>query len=364
MLTLLIGILLTGCGLYDKEYSAIEDYPVTAEDTDKASNIIHNYYEMQAAVLNIIHQHQGEGTITFESYEGDVSTDLQNLCWELRTGDAFCVYGVSEIDYELEHIVSLDSANISVTYSRSGEVLDTIRFLSYSTDLSGYIMDAVDNFSSQLIVLINNCSLDQDGIADMVRSVYEENPTIALAAPVVTVDMYSGNGMQRLFDIEFSYGDEISDLQFKKETVLQKVTSIAEQSLNEDDAASVMNVIQVISSQCRYQDDFVGNSLYSCLITCEANSQGLALSLLSICKQMDIPCETVNGYLNQKEHWWNIVQIDGDYYHIDLARCIEEGIETGAFHTDVEMWKEYRWDTSKHPECVGKLTYRDLTESV
>ncbi len=359
----LVFSLLSGCGLYDKEYSVVEQYPVAVNDSDRDSSTVHNYYEMEAAILDLVHQRQEQGSIVFENYEGDISSDLKNVCWGLRTRDAFCVYCVSGIQYEMNHIVSHEGADLSISYSRSSEEMEHIRTISFSTELTDYVEQAIDSFVDRLVVLIKNCSLDEDGIRELVASAYEDNPVIAIAAPMTQVKMYSGSGLQRLVEVEFSYGDDIQDLQNKKKEMAEKIGDITEQSSDDFTEKTLLKAVNMITSQCRYQDEYIGNSVYSCLVTKEANSQGLALTLKSICNAMDIPCETVNGFYNQKEHYWNIVQIGNDYYHIDLSRCILQGTESGFLRSDEEMWNEYRWDTSAYSRCSGPLTYQDVVNS-
>ena len=359
----LVFSLLSGCGLYDKEYSVVEQYPVAVNDSDRDSSTVHNYYEMEAAILDLVHQRQEKGSIVFENYEGDISSDLKNVCWGLRTRDAFCVYCVSGIQYEMNHIVSHEGADLSISYSRSSEEMEHIRTISFSTELTDYVEQAIDSFVDRLVVLIKNCSLDEDGIRELVASAYEDNPVIAIAAPMTQVKMYSGSGLQRLVEVEFSYGDDIQDLQNKKKEMAEKIGDITEQSSDDFTEKTLLKAVNMITSQCRYRDEYIGNSVYSCLVTKEANSQGLALTLKSVCNAMDIPCETVNGFYNQKEHYWNIVQIGNDYYHIDLSRCILQGTESGFLRSDEEMWNEYRWDTSAYSRCSGPLTYQDVVNS-
>lgn len=359
----LVFSLLSGCGLYDKEYSVVEQYPVAVNDSDRDSSTVHNYYEMEAAILDLVHQRQEQGSIVFENYEGDISSDLKNVCWGLRTRDAFCVYCVSGIQYEMNHIVSHEGADLSISYSRSSEEMEHIRTISFSTELTDYVEQAIDSFVDRLVVLIKNCSLDEDGIRELVASAYEDNPVIAIAAPMTQVKMYSGSGLQRLVEVEFSYGDDIQDLQNKKKEMAEKIGDITEQSSDDFTEKTLLKAVNMITSQCRYRDEYIGNSVYSCLVTKEANSQGLALTLKSVCNAMDIPCETVNGFYIQKEHYWNIVQIGNDYYHIDLSRCILQGTESGFLRSDEEMWNEYRWDTSAYSRCSGPLTYQDVVNS-
>jgi len=359
----LVFSLLSGCGLYDKEYSVVEQYPAAVNDKDKDSSTVHNYYEMEEAILNLVHQRMEKGSIVFDNYEGDISSDLKNVCWSLRTRDAFCVYCVSGIQYEMNHIVSQDGADLSISYSRSKEEMEQIKTISFSTDLTSYAEQAIDSFTERLVVLIKNCSLDEDGIRELVDSAYEDNPVIALASPMTQVKMYSGSGLQRLVEVDFSYGDNPQDLTQKKAEVVQKINEIAEKASDDVTEKALLNIANMIISRCRYQDELVGNSVYSCLVLKEANSQGLALALRSICNAMEIPCETVDGFYNQKEHYWNIVQIGDDHYHIDLSRCILKGMDSGFLRSDEEMWNEYRWDTSAYSKCNGSLTYKDVAKS-
>ena len=364
LLSLVLAVsLLSGCGLYDKEYSVVEQYPVAVNDSNKDSSTVHNFFEMEAAILNLVHQRQEQGSIVFDNYEGDISTDLKNACWGLRTRDAFCVYCVSGIQYEMNHIVSHEGADLTISYTRSPEEMEQIKTISFSTDLTSYAEHAIDSYVDRLVVLIKNCSLDEDGIRELVDSAYEENPVIALAAPMIQVKMFSGSGLQRLVEVEFSYGDDTQDLQQKKQEVIDKIGEITEQSADDFTEKSLLKAVNMITSQCQYRDEYVGNSVYSCLVTKEANSQGLALTLKSICNAMDIPCETVNGFYNQKEHYWNIVQIGSDYYHIDLSQCIQQGTESGFLRSDEEMWNDHRWDTSAYSRCSGPLTYQEVVKN-
>ncbi|MDD4503249.1 MAG: transglutaminase domain-containing protein [Clostridiaceae bacterium] len=69
--------------------------------------------------------------------------------------------------------------------------------------------------------------------------------------------------------------------------------------------------------------------------------------------------------LNDVDHAWNIVRIDGEYYHVDATwnDVSEErdSIEMVYHHfnlNDEEMQKTHIWDRSKYPPCSGtKFNY-------
>ena len=60
---------------------------------------------------------------------------------------------------------------------------------------------------------------------------------------------------------------------------------------------------------------------------------------------------TVTGLRNGETYTWNIVSYDGQYRHVDLARCVlEDGVL--RFRTDLEMM-EYYWNQTEFPACVS-----------
>lgn len=60
-------------------------------------------------------------------------------------------------------------------------------------------------------------------------------------------------------------------------------------------------------------------SAYDALVSHQTVCTGYALLFQKFMDQMGIPCYYANGTLNGVGHAWNIVQIDGQWYHIDCT---------------------------------------------
>ena len=54
---------------------------------------------------------------------------------------------------------------------------------------------------------------------------------------------------------------------------------------------------------------------YGALVNCDAVCQGYSLAFKLLCDRAGITC----GYAVTKEHMWNIVELDGSYYHVDVT---------------------------------------------
>jgi len=360
LLALSMVFLLCACGMFDKDYSVVADYNISDDTVEEGTSNVHNYYELEQAVLALVDGHEEQGVLKFESYDGDISTDLESVAWELRKGDALCAYCVRNIAYELRHIVSYDEATISISYSRTAEDVANIVRVAYSTDMGEYLESAIDSFTNKLVLLVNNSALDEDGVGELALSTYEEDPLIAVNVPKTTVKMYSGDGSQRLFEIYFSYNDDTDSLHEKKSELGQRVSEIAEQVRTDSTASTLLDLSNYLAAASIYDERLEKSSAYDVLFGEESDSYGFALALKAICNQLDVDCEVVYGYLNQADHWWNIVRIEDDYYHIDITKCSSEGTAAGFLLSDEEMWTSYRWDTSKYSECNGPLTYAEV----
>lgn len=101
---------------------------------------------------------------------------------------------------------------------------------------------------------------------------------------------------------------------------------------------------------------------YGCLVLGVAVCEGYAQAMKLLCDLAGIECIIVKGYSDitgkHIEHAWNIVKIEGDYYHVDVTNddpVSADGTDTlshAYFNlTDSEMKPGFDWDTTKYPAC-------------
>ena len=102
------------------------------------------------------------------------------------------------------------------------------------------------------------------------------------------------------------------------------------------------------------------NTAYSALVQKSANSEGIAFAYVELCRQLGVDCRIVYGQLDWHEHCWNIIKLDGSYYHVDVSAAGAKGIEASFLKNDEGFWGLYRWDVASYPKCAGELEYSDL----
>lgn len=105
------------------------------------------------------------------------------------------------------------------------------------------------------------------------------------------------------------------------------------------------------------------NHAYGALINGKAQCSGYSRAMVMLCAKAGIEClYVVHKNSSESGHKWNMIKIDGQYYHIDLQYIDMDdsgGMDPVVLH-DITWWlwgdsnmdKEvYKWDTKKYPKC-------------
>ena len=364
ILTAAALLLLCGCGsVFEREYVYEGNYSPAPQnagrDADKIT--VTSFAELRQALLDLALAGKAESTILFDqTYEGDATEDLASACWQVRTQDALCAYCVENIAYDLTHIVTYYEAKISITYSDMAKEVGDIVRLQYSTGVEEIIKTAIENGAVKLVVLIQRGTYSAEAMELLVSRVYNEDPGIAPREPTANVNLFSGTGTQRLYEISIRYGMTAQELETRR-AELASIEPFVDMNTDElDEANSALAACEYLVANCRYTEESQYGSIYSALVQGQATSRGMALAYVKLCGSLGLNCQIVNGQYNWQDHYWNIVEIDGSYYHVDPAACVQYGLETGFLLRDESMWGLYRWNVASYPACDGELTYWKL----
>ena len=361
VLSALLALALLGaCGsVFDKEYVQIEDYVPTVQDSTQTGErvTVHNFSGLKQTIRSLVSNGESDGSIIFDAdYDGDATEDMASACWQVRTQDALCAYCVDNISYELTKIVTYYEAKVHVRYAASVENAANIVKLPYSTGVEQLIKTALDEGQTKLVVLINRSSFSAEDMEGTVARVYRENPVTAPKAPTVSVNVYSGANMQCLYEINLRYGMPMDELAAKKK-LLAAFAPFADVNTDElDEGERALMAYEYLLAHCDITGEGQGGSIYSALIERSSDSEGAALAYVELCRQLGVDCRIVYGQRSWQDHCWNIVRVNGEYYHVD-AGLTDASVENNFLKPDQSFWENYRWDVASYPACTGSLTY-------
>ena len=92
-----------------------------------------------------------------------------------------------------------------------------------------------------------------------------------------------------------------------------------------------------------------GNTAYDLFHAGAADSEGLALAYAALCQLMELPCQAAGGELEGEPRFWNVVQTQEGWRHLDLSAEHPEG---PALYTDAQLAElGYAWEEGGLPAC-------------
>ena len=103
-----------------------------------------------------------------------------------------------------------------------------------------------------------------------------------------------------------------------------------------------------------YQEGTSRTPVYSALCQGIADSKSMAQSWQLLCDEAGLTCQTVSGMRGSESYYWNIMQLDGGYCHVDILRDLLGG-GTLRLRYDEDMTGEYYWDQPQMPACPAPV---------
>ena len=354
---------LCGCGLMSsEEYVVVGDYtpPAPVSDTGEGRITVTDLDGLRLALLDLVYDGVRESSIAFDAdYEGEISEDMASACWQVRTQDALCAYCVENISYDLTKIVNYTEARISIRYSDAVCAPAEVLRRTYSSGMDDLVRKMMTKGDTRLAVLINSSYTSGEGMEELVRKAYRNKPILSPCAPEISVMMLSGSGMQRLYEIDLDYGMDEGERQRRLEELHALSPFEGMETTGLDEAHRALAAALWLSEHCVYDPD--GNSdLYSALIRGCADEEGMAFAFVHLCTLLGLDCRMVYGQRSWEDYCWNIVNVDGDYYHVDPAVCAAGDLDGGFLVRDELMWEDCRWDVTAYPPCTGELSWYAL----
>lgn len=349
LLGLLLLLPLGGCSLLlDRDY-VTESVHNQFSDEEAGSDVLgaETYQGLVSAVLHLISQGQETGVIRLYNYTGAAESDLDAACLEVTQKDPMGVYAVEYIQYDLSRVVSYYQADLTISYRRSAEQIASVVSVTGNGGIENGIREALTQYRSEAVFRVSYFEGDQDAVKTMLTDAYYDVPAAAMGLPKADVTLYPETGQQRVVEITLTYPKESKVLTEKKKT-LAALTEKLTASLSKDKGEALeKELIALIRGRVTYMPQG-GNTAYDALTDGAADAEGMALALQLLCQQTGLESRVVRGSWNGEPWYWNVVQVDGVWRHVDLTQA-------DASHRQDQAMVDggYQWDVSRTPACPG-----------
>lgn len=220
---------------------------------------------------------------------------------------------------------------------------------------------------------LSDCGIKSNGVAQEVSILFNE--LLGECPEIFYVDngssiTYRSNGEAYL---EVAYTSTRTKILTQVQEVKAKVNTMIQSLIKEDmsDLEKEIAIHNALILNTAYDEEGYNSgkidpdsyTIYGTLIKGKAVCDGYSKTFQYILNQIGIPCIRIIS----ETHAWNIVNIDGNNYHVDLtwddpSPDIKNYISYECFNqTDDYIWnlltdedRVHRWDKSKYPACTNQ----------
>jgi hypothetical protein len=327
--------------------------PPELEYLDTASN----YYELHAAILHFITQRSESGRIVIYSYEGALEEDFERARHELLSYDPLGAFAVYDIMGAETRIGTYTGFDVGIEYRISQRQVESI-FTVYSVqELSDALLQYMGEYRDEVIFRTSLRDVSAEMVTALVRTLYYENPRGIVIMPITAVEAFPENhGDDKIIELQLRFGDESPGiLRSRAESLSDAVRRNAELATGNSDVAKLRALAENLIASCDFDEGAartvaehgsqrVEATAYGALVVGRAVGEGFAMAFKAMADELGIDTRVVLGYLNDMIHAWNIVYLEGEAYHIDVAKGALYGIETIFMRTDADFIQMgYSW---------------------
>ena len=345
---LLLGC--TGCSLFSTTYTSQKEFRGNGALTlDEDLLVVQNYAELRRTVFNMVNTHEEEIRMLFSGYTGNVVSDLASVCSAVNTESAYGAYCVDYVTYDLTQIVSYYEATINIAYRLGPEESQDMENANNLQEFGELLSAALKEEQEQLVVKVNNGSGDDKAVNAFMRQTLRNHPMAISYVPGMQLVIYSGSSSQKIYQVNMIYDEELPN-QKRLKDMQQSVNQLIQGVSSSENAETVRELAHKLYDHIPEYGE--GNTAYDALVTAVADSEGIATGFKALCDAVHVPCIVVSGLINKQPHFWNIVQLGKDYYHVDVSLMDQLG-ERALFMNDLEKQVDCWWNQADYPDCEG-----------
>lgn len=347
-LALCLAGLCGGCAWMDGSYVSVKAHQVGYSQSSGDTATVSGYTQMRLALTGLVDTGATEGLFYLENYSAEsAEKDILLAIDYLTTAYPIAVYAVDSVEYAVGTSSGQLALSVNITYRRTQSQISQIRTVRGISGAESAIAEALENCDDSLVLQITSYTA-----ADFVQLVADYaalNPNVVMELPQTTVSIYPDNGATRVVELQFSYQTSREALR-KMQAKVEPIFSSAELyvSTGDGDSTKFSQLYSFLMERFDYQLKTSITPAYSLLCYGVGDSRAFAQVYAAMCRQTGLDCCTVSGTMGGESRFWNIILVDGVYYHVDLLSCVQSG--HFQMKTDSEM-DGYVWDYSAYPAC-------------
>lgn len=340
--------LLSGCSWMNGSYVSVTPHRNDTSTVPNSVTAVSSYRGIINAIVNLVESGAESGVLSVDDYVlQDLQQDMERACKNVLRNTSVGAYAVETIDYDIGTGVGLLTVALNIQYRHGRNEIRQIRSVDTVESAEDIIKTELNQCSSSMTIRIYNY-LDTDFV-QYIQDYYNQFPDYVIELPQVTVQIYPQTGADRIVEIQLSYQTSRDALKSMQSYTRSVFSSAYLYVIGDTDPG--VKYSQLYSFLMERYDYTIETSItpaYSLLRHGVGDSRAFAFVYARMCNSAYLQCQVVSGTKAGEPYFWNIVQIDDRYYHLDLLSSAADGAM--QLLTDEQM-TGYVWDYSAYPVC-------------
>ena len=358
-LCLVSALLLSGCSSWlDGSYHNKTPHQAQGSQITPGAVSVADFDGLCNALITLVKSGIESNVIYVSRYEQAViERDMQRAVEQVCRTDPIAAYAVDTINWEMGSSGAQSAVAVSIKYIHNRTEIMKIRTVKDLNDARVVIGAELADFSTGVVLYVKN--YESVDFAQLVEDHAAEHPQTIMETPNVTVNVYPDSGDSRVVELKFAYQtsrDALRNMQNQVNPVFRSAALYVS-----GDAGALEKFSQLYSFLMERYDYDIQTSItpsYSLLRHGVGDARAFSIVYGAMCRSAGLDCRTISGTRRGESWYWNLICVDGVYYHVDLLASNASG--GLRLRVDREM-QGYVWDYSAYPESVVPETTAPAT---
>lgn len=363
-LMIVVSLSFSGCSIFSDSYVSVTPHRDSSGGAENKVTTAANYSQLRTAFVELVHSGAESGVIYVSDYDAaKLDQGLEDAVKHMQNYDALGAYAVEAITWEKGTSGFVPAVAVTVKYLHNRREMQQIQTVRDSAALWDRVQTALERYEPGIVVHVESYT-DRD-LIQMVEDYAAENPSRVMEVPQVSCELYPETGPDRVVELKFTYQNSRTDLRQMQSQVQAIFNSAALYASGGTEYQKLSRLYSFLMERFdNYQIKTSITPAYSLLHHGVGDSRAFAMVYAQMCRMTGVDAQVVTGTCGGEPWYWNMVESNGNYYHVDLLRS--DADNDLRLMTDEQMG-EYVWDYSAYPACgevwQGEIQPEETTEA-
>lgn len=347
-LVLALAVCLSGCGWMDGSYVSVTPHQVSpGQSSEGSARAIRGYTELRSALVSMIDSGSTRELFSLAEYPREEAlADMEQAVAYAMSTYPIGAYAVEDIRFDFGTGMGALAMSVDITYRHSREAIERIQTVRGADGAEAAIADALHECTDVLVLQVTGYR--GEDYAALALEYARQNPDRVMEIPEIQAEIWPDQGSVRVLELTFAYQTDRQILRAMREEVQPVFSSAALYVTGQaGEWVKFSQLYTFLTERFDYKIETSVTPAYSLLCQGSGDSQAFARIYAAMCRRIGLEVFAIQGTREGEVWWWNLVRIDGLWFHVDL-------LDPGGFRamTDAEM-TGYEWDRTAWPAADG-----------